>query len=227
MLSTAKSFTLWPRVFLQNRAIEYMIKNIIFDWSGVVKDAAKGQLVLINKIFSVLGHRAITLEEMKDEWEQPHMGFYKKYLPDLTYEEQKSLYTKFILGEETPDSYPGIVELIKRLKKLGKILFVVSTDIPETLLPEIKKYELADVFNEVISNVDDKEPSVRELISKNNFKLEETVFIGDSNCEVEVGKKVGIKTCAVTWVLISEERLRKMSPDFLVTTVNELEKVLL
>lgn len=203
-----------------------MIKNIIFDWSGVVKDAVKLQLVLINNIFRVYNHKEMTLEEMRDNWEQPHMGFYSKYLPNITVEEQATLYKKFIFEEKTPDSFPGIVGLIKELKDLGKMMFVVSSDLPGTLLPEIKKYRLADVFAEVIGDVDEKEQSVRDLIVKNNLKLDETVFVGDSNCEIEVGKKIGIKTCAVTWGLISEDRLKRMNPDFLVRNIKELEEVL-
>lgn len=204
-----------------------MIKNIIFDWSGVVKDAAKLQLTLINKVFSVFNHRAITLKEMKDNWVQPHMGFYNKYLPDLTPEEQNVLYKKFILEEKTPNSVAGMVELIKKLKASGKTLVVVSSDLGETLLPEIESYGLSNVFSEVIHGVELKEPSVREVIKRNNFKLEETVFVGDSNCEIEVGKKVGIKTCAVTWGLICGERLRDMNPDYFATNVRELEEALL
>lgn len=204
-----------------------MIRNIIFDWSGVIKDATKLQLVIINKIFVALNHREISMQEMLDNWEQPHMPFYNKYLPNLTTEEQAGLYKKFILQEQTPDSFPGMADLIKKLKNVGKKLIVVSSDLPDTIFPEIEKYGLTGIFDEVICNVDLKEPSVREVISKNDFKLDETIFIGDSNCEIEVGKRIGIKTCAVTWGLISEERLKKLNPDFLATTVEELEKVLI
>ena len=203
-----------------------MIKNIIFDWSGVIKDAAKLQLVLINKIFVALNHREISMEEMLNNWEQPHMGFYNKYLPNLTMEEQAVLYKKFILEEKTPDSYPGVVDLIKKMKNLGKILIVISSDLPDTILPEVEKYGLTGVFNEVVYGVEYKEPSVSELIERNNYNLEETVFVGDSNCEIEVGKKIGIKTCAVTWGLVSEERLKKLNPDFLARNVKELEEAL-
>ncbi len=203
-----------------------MIKNIIFDWCGVIKDAAKQQLVLINKIFVVYGRREISLEEMQNTWEQPHMDFYNKYLPEINAKEQAALYRKFILEEKTPDATPGIIDLIKSLKDLGRILIVVSSDLSDTLIPEIEKYGLAGVFSEVIADVETKEPAVRELMIKNSFNLDETIFIGDSNCEVEVGKKIGIKTCAVTWGLVGEDRLAKMNPDFLVHNVKELEEIL-
>lgn len=32
-----------------------MIKNIIFDWSGVIKDCVEDHLFVVNKIFSKFG----------------------------------------------------------------------------------------------------------------------------------------------------------------------------
>jgi len=66
-----------------------MIKNIIFDWSGVIKDAGLSHLCVVNKIFETFGVKEITLDEMKESWVQPYMLFYKKYIPDITFEEEQ------------------------------------------------------------------------------------------------------------------------------------------
>jgi beta-phosphoglucomutase-like phosphatase (HAD superfamily) len=63
------------------------MKNIIFDWSGVVKDTVTAQLWIVNKIFKKYDVDEITLEEFKESWQQPYMGFYKKYLKDKFTEE--------------------------------------------------------------------------------------------------------------------------------------------
>ena len=56
-----------------------MFKNIIFDWSGVIKDAVEDHVWVVNRMFKNLGAKKITLEEMRQSWEQPYMKFWNKY----------------------------------------------------------------------------------------------------------------------------------------------------
>ncbi len=155
------------------------------------------------------------------------MLFYKKYIPDITDEQQSVIYKKAILESPKAKEYSGMSDLIKKCKTEKKRLFVVSSDHPETLLPEIQSFGLDGVFSEVIFGVYDKEEGVLKIIQDNNLKKDETVFIGDSNHEIEVGQKVGIKTIAVTWGFSSEIKLQSKNPDYLVHSVEELEKIIL
>jgi len=52
-----------------------MIKNVIFDWSGVINDDLVTVYKAIMAIFQKLGAKEISLEEFKREWEQPHMRY--------------------------------------------------------------------------------------------------------------------------------------------------------
>lgn len=206
-----------------------MIKNIIFDWSGVIKDAVEDHGWVVNKMFKNLGGKEMSLEEMQQNWEQPYMKFWNKYFPNMTLEEEQKVYYETISSKNCPSakSYPGIVKLIKELKSNGILMVVLSSDSEETILPEIKKFNLENVFNELAVNVHDKSEVIEDLIENNNFRKKETVFIGDTNHEIEVGKKAGIKTVAVTWGFYSENRLKALNPDYLVHNIKELEKVLL
>jgi phosphoglycolate phosphatase len=106
-------------------------------------------------------------------------------------------------------------------------MVVLSSDPLKKILAEEKDYGLENIFDEIIADVYDKAEKIEELIKKNNFKKKETVFIGDSNHEVEVGKQAGIKTLAVTWGFCSENRLKSTNPDYLVHNIKELEEILL
>jgi phosphoglycolate phosphatase-like HAD superfamily hydrolase len=206
-----------------------MFKNIIFDWSGVVKDAAKNLEWIVKKMFEELGEKEISIKEIKQNWEQPYMKFWNKYYPDLSLEKQKKLYHKIISRKDCPreNAVVGMPELIKNLKKRGINMSIVSSDNTKNLLAEIKEYGLENIFDEIITDVHDKSEGVGELIKKYNFNLEEAVFIGDSNHEVEVGKHFGIKTIAVTWGFSTEEKLASTNPDYLIREVKELENILI
>jgi HAD superfamily hydrolase (TIGR01509 family) len=206
-----------------------MFKNIIFDWSGVIKDALDAHLWVVNKIIVELGGQAISIEEFKKNWEEPYMNFWKNYYPELTYEEEHEMYSRFILSKECPESasYLGIVDLIKKLKQNGAYMIVLSSDFPETVLPEMKRFGLENIFSEVVTLVYDKKEKIGELMRAHSLKPEDTIFVGDSANEVKAGKSVGIKTLSVTWGLYSEEKLKLSEPNYLVNNIKDLEKVLL
>lgn len=206
-----------------------MIRAIIFDWSGVVKDAIKSHLWVVNRMFKHFGAKEISLDELKENWKQPYMLFYEKYLPKVTEKEQDIVYKEAILSPECPkaESFPGILKLIKKLKERGLYLTVITSDLPDTVFQEIKDYGLDGVFDNVVVNVNDKSKAVEDLILKKKFNPEEAVIIGDSNHEIEIAREIGIKSVAVSWGFFTEERLKAENPDFMVHNLQELEEIIL
>jgi phosphoglycolate phosphatase-like HAD superfamily hydrolase len=205
------------------------MKNIIFDWSGVVKDAVTSQVWLVNRFLTRNGIENLSVEKFKEEWVQPYDLFYKKYVPSFSHKDEGEYYKEGILSPDCPKAEPftEVVELIKVLKKRGYHLALVSSDFPETITKEMEEYGLVGMFDDVVTDVHNKTESVKNLIEKYNFKPEETYFIGDSNHEVEVARELGIIGVAVTWGLCNEKRLVGSNPHYLVTTVKELEAILL
>lgn len=204
------------------------MKNIIFDWSGVVKDAVGAQLWKVNKIFERYEVEKISMEEFRKNFKQPYMDFYHTYLPNLGIVEQDEIYRELSFNKDCPESnsFPNIVNLIKRLKEEGNYLAIVSSDFSETLLPEMKKYGLDNIFQDIITYVHNKEEGIYSLIKKRKLNKSNTYFIGDSNHEIEVSKITGIKSIAVTWGFATEETLKKENPDFIVHNIKELEEIL-
>ena len=207
-----------------------MIKNVIFDWSGVVRDTVANQMWIVNRIFKKYEVREISTEEFRENWKQPPVIFYQKYLPEGYNEEERTkLFQELQLDKDCPKSAPfsEVVKLIHKCKENGYFLAVVSSDFPETLLPEVKEYGLENIFNEIITDANDKLEPVQEIIKENNLNPEDTFFVGDSNHEIDVAKTTGIKSVAATWGFSSESRLKSHNPDFVVHSLKELEKAIL
>jgi phosphoglycolate phosphatase-like HAD superfamily hydrolase len=204
-----------------------MISTIFFDWSGVVKDSIAAHLIIINKIFKQFGAQEMTMEELRKRWVQPYMNFYKVYLPHMTQEEQDQAYNKAISESEHPTSFPGMVDLIKKFKNKNIKMIVITSDLNETIIPELSYFDLEGVFDEVVTNVYNKGKVASNLLDKYDLDRSTVLFIGDSNHEIEAGKENGCPTCAVTWGYTSKEVLQAKNPDFVVDTIEELEKVVL
>lgn len=206
------------------------MKNIIFDWSGVVRDTVTSQLWIVNYIFEKYGVSPIPLDEFRENWEQPYTLFYQKYLSkDYNESMRRELYREASFHPDCPKStaYTGMVEFVQKCKDRGMFLAIVSSDLSETLLPELKEWEIEHVFNQVVTDVDNKLNAVQDILAKNNLNLEETFFIGDSNHEIDVSKETGIKSVAVTWGFTSENKLSAKKPDYIAHDVEELESIIL
>jgi len=206
------------------------MKNIIFDWSGVVRETVASQLWIINKIFERWGVGAISLEEFRENWEQPYTLFYKRYVPEgYSEKDQAKMYKELVLDKDCPKSceIPEMVELIRTLKSNGAFLAVVSSDLSETLLAEVKEWGLENIFNEIVTHADDKLEAVNKIIKDNHLNRGETCFIGDSNHEIDVARTMGIKSIAVTWGFTSRNKLKAKNPDYIVDEPGELSTILL
>ena len=180
-------------------------------------------------MFKKFGIKEISLKELKENWKQPYMLFFNQYLPNLTIEEEQAAYKEIMFHKDRPESkdFPGIVELIKQLKQKNIFLAVISSDFPDTVFPEIKEYDLENIFDDVITNAHDKVEAIHNLMKKYNVDPGETFFVGDSNHEIEAGKQAKVKTIAVTWGFSTEQKLKLENPDFIVHNSEELKDVVL
>ena len=208
-----------------------MIKNIIFDWSGVISDDLSAVHKTVQAIFNKFGVEEISLEEFKREWEQPYMLFYSKYgISRLPGEEEMILYRslyKSIAPKYPPRPHFHIKDTLQRFKKAGVNMIVVSSTTEETILSNIAEFDLQGLFNEINGGIYDKAEIIQEVIKKNQFNPKETVFIGDTTHEIETGKSVDIMTVAVTWGYQNEDKLKSANPDFILHNLKELEAFIL
>lgn len=208
-----------------------MIKNIIFDWSGVINDDLLTVYKTVMAIFQKYGVGEISLEEFKKEWEQPYMRFYNKYgITRLSREKEVDLYLplyKSMASRYQPKAYSHIKDTLEKFKEAGINMIVISSNIRETILSDIRDFGLDGMFNEINGDIHDKAEVVHEIIDRNNFNPEETIFIGDTAHEVEAGKSAGTKTGAVTWGYNNEDKLRAANPNFTLHNLEELESIIL
>lgn len=204
-----------------------MIKNIIFDWSGVINDNTFAVYQTAMEVFKTFGAQKISFKEFGREWASPYMKFYNKYLPNLTLEDQKTAYQKAIVRFEQHQFYPGINNSLKNFYKQSINMFVVSNDPPKILFGQIKKWELDGFFKEIFCDVYNKLETVQKIITNFNLVSDKTIIIGDTSQEIEAGKKVRIKTGAVTWGICSEKKLKSLNPDYIIHNLAELNKIIL
>lgn len=123
--------------------------------------------------------------------------------------------------------YPGVREMLERLSDYKKA--VISNKRETLTIKILEDLKLLTYFDIVVGSdtTPERKPSplpIFYVLSRLNIKNSEAAIIGDSNFDIEAGRKAGVKTIAVTYGYRPAESLR--SADFLISHMEELDNVL-
>ncbi len=126
-------------------------------------------------------------------------------------------------------AYPGVPELLQKLKSAGIKLGVVSNK-PDNMTRYIveKLYGgLADEVRGQREGVPKKPDPTAVLETAETFGLSpgEILYVGDSGVDMETGKNAGMDPCGVLWGFRGREELLSHGAKYLVSTAGELEKI--
>lgn len=130
-------------------------------------------------------------------------------------------------------AFPGIPELIHACDNAGAQLGVITGKSRLTALITLEHLDLRDRFAVIYAgdDVERQKPDPQALtLALRDLSAEPTstaVMIGDSAADVVAGKAIGIATIGVLWGSPDHQELVAANPDHIVSTVAELEALLL
>ena len=122
--------------------------------------------------------------------------------------------------------YPGIRTALRRLKKAGCHLGVVTGKPEKPTVRILEHFGLAPFFDSVICATDskaDKEEMIRKSLPE---AWDEAWMVGDRKFDMEGGRLAGIHTLGVTYGYGSEEELLESGAEKLAHTPREIAEVL-
>lgn len=183
-----------------------MQKAILFDLDGTLTDSGEG---IINCAILTLEHFGLDIpsrEEMRVFVGPPlHETFQKFGVPaDKTEEAIRVYRSRYIpIGafENTP--YPGIRELLEKLKADGHKLYV-ATSKPEAMSIKIlEHFDLARYFDRICGATMDTSRSSKEAVIayllQENGRGDNMVMVGDTKFDIIGAKAHGIPAIGVSW----------------------------
>lgn len=200
-----------------------MNKGFIFDWSGTLSDSFSSFYEICGLMFSELGGKLPSKEEIQINFAAPYMMFWNKYFPDLTKGKQDQLYKKYVARVNSPSLYNGVQDTLEYLHKAGYKIFILSSDWLLTLTPEVEKSGLKEFFTEIIGEAYDKRAPMRLLKENHCLDTSETFYVGDTEDDIEVGRTANIKTVGISWGFQHKSVLAEAEPDFLIDHISEVK----
>jgi pyrophosphatase PpaX len=133
--------------------------------------------------------------------------------------------------EPKMEEYPGIKELLDKLKDTSASLAIVTSKVRRGCERTLKTLDLLDKFDLLVTASDDcgfkPDPGpVLYACEKLNKKPNEVIFVGDSYFDINSGNAANVYTCGVTWGACNKDNLIKYQPDYLAENVPQLKDIL-
>jgi pyrophosphatase PpaX len=196
-----------------------MIKAVFFDYDGTLVDT--NNLIIQSYKYTYKKNLGIDMEE-KDivkNFGIPLLTILKQQAEDK-FEELHSSYNYYYESKhnEMVKVFDGVYETLKGLHDIGIMTGIVSSKKKLWLERGIKFFQFEGLFDVVIGYEDTKknkpnpEPIIRacEAIG---IQPEEALMVGDSNFDIECGKKAGSKTCLVKYTILNMDKIQP-KPDY-------------
>ena len=206
-----------------------MAKTVLFDLDGTLTDSGEG---IINCAIMALEHFGCPIpdrEEMRTFVGPPlHESFIRHGVPadqaDEAIRIYRSRYIPVGAYENTP--YPGVRELLERLKELGYTLYVATSKPEEMSVKILEHFDLAKYFDRICgATLDTSRSSKEDVIAyllELSGKAEDIVMVGDTRFDVIGSRAHGIPCIGVSWGYGTVEELRLAGAVSVAYTMDEL-----
>ncbi|MDA3864348.1 MAG: HAD family hydrolase [Deltaproteobacteria bacterium] len=211
-------------------------KLLIFDLDGTLIDTRKDIVRAVNLTLDKLGFPRCGFEEIISRVGYgPGQLILKCIHRQLEPEDQEKAKKTFsrVYQEnliEDSDFFPGMKALLKSLNTFNKAIVTnKSTPHLKKTLHILQGKDYFDLYQGIDENNPPKPDPAVTLKIMRTLKIDpqDTLFIGDSEIDLQTGKNAGVKTCGVLWGYRSRKELARENPDYLVENIARLKELIL
>lgn len=174
-------------------------KHIIWDWNGTIIDDVDLCVELINWLLKERNLKTISKDEYKNIFTIPVKNYYAALGFDFEKESFEIIGSKWIEEYERRKfeckAYPGIIEVMEKIKNLGIGQSILSAYSQHTLEEMADHFGLTQYFSHIVG-LDNiyaagKLHLGQQLIKKLGNGKGETLMIGDTEHDFEVATEMG------------------------------------
>lgn len=211
-----------------------MIRTVVFDLDGTLLNTIDDLADACNFVCRNNGWQEHTTEEIKSMVGHGIPNLVERFSPEdqrsplllmSTLSKFSEYYGKHNLDKTRP--YPGIAELLGSLKEKGLKLAVYSNK-----ADEFSRHIVEHFFSGTFDIVRGKLPAVpvkpdptglNALLRELDARRPETLFVGDSDVDIETAHNARLHACGVTWGFRSRQELEAQHPEHLADSPEALE----
>jgi len=217
-----------------------MKKYLLFDLDGTLTDPKVGICTCVQYALASFGIEEPDLDKLEPFIGPPlkdsFMEFYQ--MSEVQAEEAVEKYRERFQdkGIFENELYRGIPQMLRTLKAKGMVLAVASSKPTVFVTRILEHFKIAGYFDVVMGSELDgtrgtKEEVVRaalgQLFQNKPIERDKVYMIGDRCFDVEGAHEAGVESIGVTYGYGSMEELKAAKSDYIVRSVEELERFLL
>lgn len=211
-------------------------QTAIFDMDGTILETLEDMCASVNVTMDHVGYPRRTMDEVRRFVGNGAAKLIERCMPagaeDPRYPAALEFYRAYYdtHAQIKTGPYPGIPELLNQLSHEGVRLAVVSNKPDEAVRALTERY-FPGVFPVAIGNRDGwatkpAPDSVYEAMRLLGARRESTVYVGDSDVDVDTARNAGLDSVIVTWGFRDEDFLRAHGAQHLAHNADELYEML-
>jgi len=192
------------------------IKNIVWDWNGIMVDDGWLFVELINEVLKKRSLKQLTIKDYQKRFCFPLEKYYQKIGFDFNVEpydvpsmEFISLYDK---NKYRPILYSGAENLLKNLCDSGVKNYLLSAQNEDSLMSLVQFYKIGGYFED-IRGTNNFHARGKGVVAKEILKKippgQHVLFIGDTNMDMDIAQSGGFDSLGVTFGHQSKNRFKK------------------
>lgn len=212
-----------------------MIKTLVFDFDGTLADTRSTIVKTMRETFDAIGAACPDEEAVARLIGLPLDKSIEILLGNSDAETvDKAVACYHILFERNKEGlvrpFPHVVETIEKLKENGLTLTVASSRGRDSLKDILGHFGIAHCFAAILGfeDVTGKKPApdmVLEILRRTNAAASETLVVGDTTFDIEMGQRAHCLTCGVTYGNHTAEQLMRQGADYIIGDFGDLERV--
>ena len=210
-------------------------KYLLFDLDGTLTDSAPGIMNCLRHSLSIMGY---DMPWQPERFLGPPL--YESFAEYCGMNEEQVLEAVRIFRERYSTKglfensvYPGIPEMLRRLKSSGRHLMVATSKVDEYAERILSRFGIADYFEFIggarINGTRNEKCEVIEHVLKSMSitDISSVLMIGDRKNDVIGAHKTGLKCMGILWGYGSLEELGEAGADYISHTPEETADMLL
>lgn len=207
---------------------------ILFDVDGTLIDSAPGILDTLETVFRDMGVDVTNVNLRRYLGPPLRKSFAEHFSDPARIEEATERYRVRYheKGSHEGSLYPGVPEMLRRLKEAGFILCTATSKPTEVVTPILEEQGIAGYFDfiggaSMDESRDTKTDVVRYVLSQPALQGKRVLMVGDRNDDMRGAADCGLDAAGALYGYGSREELEPFHPVLLVESCKELADKLL
>lgn len=213
---------------------------LLFDLDGTLTDPKLGITTCVQYALEAFGIHEPDLDKLEPFIGPPLLDSFMEFY-EMDQDQAKKAVEKYRerfqdTGIFENEVYPGVPDMLRRLKKRGLHLAIASSK-PTVFVERIlEHFKIRQYFDVVVGSELDgrrvEKPEVvaealRQLFPGGRIQSDKVYMIGDRKFDVEGARALGIESVGVSYGYGGMQELREAGADYIVRSVEELKRFLL